>query len=253
LIRGWAALATVAVTFPALDIVQRVAIAPWSRRRGYPDQEVLTRWKGTLADLSLGVVRGIGGATIRDLPRIPGHAGTLIVMNHQSLLDIPLLVKSVTHGYPRFVTRRRYAKGVPLISHMLRLYGHPLVDPGRGTAEQLTELAETARTSEQPIAIFPEGTRTRDGRIGRFQRAGLRAMLGARDWDVYVLVGDGMWQCARIDDFVHTISSVEVRMLAEGPLRFTPARDAADAFIDDLRTRMVAGLERLRVPESSPS
>jgi hypothetical protein len=129
---------------------------------------------------------------------------------------------------------------------MLALYRHPLVEPGLMTEDKLAELAETARASEHPIVIFPEGTRTRDGRIGRFQRAGLRAMLQARDWDVWVVVGDGMWRCARIGDFVRGIDSVEVRMLAEGPLRFSPQQDDANAFIDDLRNRMVSGLERLR-------
>jgi 1-acyl-sn-glycerol-3-phosphate acyltransferase len=226
--------------------VQRFVVAPWARRKGDPDAAVLTRWQGALADFTLGILRRIGGARFRGFPRIPGRAGTLLVMNHQSLLDIPLVIKSTAGAYPRIVTRRRYAKGVPLVSHMLALYRHPLVEPGGASAETLAELAESARASEQPIVIFPEGTRTRDGRIGRFQRAGLRSILEARDWDVWVVVGDGMWRCARIADFVRGIGSVEVRMLAEGPLRFSARRDDANAFIDDLRNRMISGLERLR-------
>jgi 1-acyl-sn-glycerol-3-phosphate acyltransferase len=240
------------VAYPLLELVQRLVVAPWARRRGAPDPAVLTRWQAGVAGFTLGLVGRIGGARFRSFPRIPGRAGTLIVMNHQSLLDIPLIVKSTMERYPRIVTRGRYAKGVPLVSHMLALYRHPLVEPGLMTEEKLAELAETARTSEHPIVIFPEGTRTRDGRIGRFQRTGLRAMLQARDWEVWVVVGDGMWQCARLADFVRGIGSVEVRMLADGPLRFSRERDDADAFIDDLRGRMISGLERLRDGTSPP-
>jgi 1-acyl-sn-glycerol-3-phosphate acyltransferase len=234
------------VAFPLFEVVQRLVVAPWAQRRGAADPVVLTRWQAAVADFTLGLLRWIGGVRFRGFPRIPGRPGTLLVMNHQSLLDIPLVIKSTAERYPRIVTRRRYAKGVPLVSHMLALYRHPLVEPGLMTEDKLAELAETARASEHPIVIFPEGTRTRDGRIGRFQRAGLRAMLQARDWDVWVVVGDGMWRCARIGDFVRGIDSVEVRMLAEGPLRFSPQQDDANAFIDDLRNRMVSGLERLR-------
>ncbi|MGH2569914.1 MAG: lysophospholipid acyltransferase family protein [bacterium] len=226
--------------------MQRLVVAPWARRRGEPDPAVLTRWQAAVADFTLGLVRRIGGARFRSFPRIPGRAGTLVVMNHQSLLDIPLVIKCTAERYPRIVTRGRYAKGVPLVSHMLALYRHPLVEPGLMTEEKLAELGATARTSEHPIVIFPEGTRSRDGHIGRFQRAGLRAMLQARDWDVWVVVGDGMWRCARLADFVRGIGSVEVRMLADGPLHFSPAQDHVDAFIDDLQGRMVSGLERLR-------
>jgi 1-acyl-sn-glycerol-3-phosphate acyltransferase len=251
-IRGWATLGAVAVAFPLFDAAQRLFIAPRARRGGRLNLPLLTRWQGALTAITLGIVRRIGGATIRSLPVIPGRPGTLLVMNHQSLLDIALIFTMVPECHPRIVTRRRYARGIPQVSHSLRLYEHPLVDPGRMTPEKVAELAEKARTSETPIAIFPEGTRTPDGEISRFRPAGLRAILESREWDVWMVVGDGMWRCARLDDFVHNVSSVEVRTLAEGPFSFSPGREDTDAFIDDLRRRMVDGLERLRA-EGSPT
>jgi len=211
----------------------------------------MTRWVGGCAALTLAIVRIVGGARLGTRPRLPGRPGTLFVMNHQSLLDIALLFSASPECTPKIVTRRRYARWIPLVSHSLRVFEHPLVDPGRMTPDQIASLAEAARTSDTPLAIFPEGTRTRNGEIGPFRRAGLQAMLGARDWDVWVIVGDGMWRCARLHDFVRAVSSVEVRMDAEGPFRFVPGDDV-DAFIAGLRDRMVEGLARLRA-EAGPA
>ena len=59
-----------------------------------------------------------------------------------------------------------------------------------------------ARTSAAPLVLFPEGTRSTDGEIGRFRTAGLERILGARDWVVYVLVSDGYWRHGKLVDFI---------------------------------------------------
>ena len=55
----------------------------------------------------------------------------------------------------------------------------------------LRELKEAARTSQVPMVIFPEGTRTKDGEIGEFMTTGLRLILRSRSWKVFVFVVDG--------------------------------------------------------------
>jgi 1-acyl-sn-glycerol-3-phosphate acyltransferase len=252
--RGSITLGLVGILFILTDLAQRTIVAGLVRIRPAARERILTRWKRFLAAATLGTVRWSGGATIQESPPIPGGPGVLIVMNHQSLLDIPLAVRAVTEGYPRFVTRRRYARGIPLVSHMLRLYDHPLVDPGHGSAEQLHSLRRVAATSLHPLMIFPEGTRTRDGSIGPFRRAGLAAILTARDWDVYLLVADGMWRCARIHDFIHNIGSVETRISCVGPIRYPGTPAGVDSFIADLRERMCSQLSQLRnSPQTVPS
>ncbi len=199
-----------------------------------------------MANSVFNVVRRVGGARIPAAPPVPSAAGTLIVMNHQSLLDIPMAVQACSPGYPLFVTRARYAKGIPLISHMLRLYDHPLVHPGRGGRRQLVELARRAVTMEVPLLIFPEGGRTRDGQVRPFQPGGLQAILSARPWNVYLMVVDGFWQCARIGDFTAGVSQVDAKVSRLGPFAFDPAQDDRDAFAQDMRDRLVAELARLR-------
>jgi 1-acyl-sn-glycerol-3-phosphate acyltransferase len=60
----------------------------------------------------------------------------LILMNHQSIFDVPVVVESVpVNTYPRFITRKRYFKWIPTASHLVRSYRFPSVDPKASSKE----------------------------------------------------------------------------------------------------------------------
>ncbi len=246
IIRGTLAIGAVGLLLVVAEILQRsviqalVILLPAWRDR------LLAGWQRLIARSVLGLMRFPGGAVLGDRPRIPGDPGVLIVMNHQSLLDIPLVVASLRGGYPRIVTRARYARGKPLISHMMRLYEYPTVGSGATLRADLKGLEEAARTSTMPMVIFPEGTRTRTGDIGPFQRLGLRALLRARPWSVYLVVVDGLWECARLRDFVTSLSRVRGTMNVEGPFTSPERETEMDSFVDELRSRMQDMLRRSR-------
>lgn len=208
----------------------------------------LLSWFAQLtAHTVLAVVQYVGRARVETPPVVPAHAGVLMVMNHQSLIDIPAAVACMSSGYPRMVTRARYGRGIPLVSYMISLYGHILVQPGKMGRSDLDALAETARTSTVPLLIYPEGHRTRDGAIRPWKRAGLDMFLSARDWEVYVLVIDGLWGVARLADFLRDVSHVRARIEVVGPFRYDGrGRDNHDEFVNELRRTMVSKLEEMR-------
>lgn len=246
MLRGALTLAVVAAGFLLADVFERLVIAPLVRFRPAARERTLSRWVGFLAGSTLRVLRGIGGARIELPPPIPAGPGVLLLANHQSLMDIPIVFKSLEKGYGQIVTRRRYARGIPLVSHMLRLYEHPLVEPGRMSRDDVAVLAEAARTSGRVLVVFPEGHRTRDGEIRPFKRAGLRAILAARAWSVHVLVIDGLWQCARLKDFVRNIGSVHARVEIVGPFPGPEQPEDADAFLKEMREIMHRKLSEIR-------
>jgi 1-acyl-sn-glycerol-3-phosphate acyltransferase len=114
------------------------------------------------------------------------------------------------------------------------------------TRDDVEALADTARTSEQPLVVFPEGHRTRDGEIRPFKRTGVRAILHGRPWTVYVLVVDGLWSCAQLSDFVRGVSSVRARLESLGPFEFPGPGGDADAFLEDVRAHMTSKLREIR-------
>jgi len=248
--RGYLALAIICLALLLCDPIQRFVIAPTVRLAPARRVPLLTRWQRLMAQVVLKPLTWVGGASMPPLPRIEAGPGTLLLMNHQSVLDIPLMVGTLHGTYPRIVTRRRYLRWIPLISHMVRLYQYPIVDPGASPEElqkMVDSLADAARNADVPLAIFPEGTRTKDGRIGRFRSRGLEQVLRERPWTVYVLVGDGFWRHARMKDLLADMRAIKGRMEVVGPFAWHPSGDPS-AFAEQLRGHMVACLERMRSP-----
>jgi len=246
---GVTTLLLLGLAFVLADIVMLVVLIPWVRLRPASRPRVLSRFARLIVRFILAVLRGVGRAKINVQPAIPAHGGVLMVMNHQSIIDIPVAVASVVSGCPRMVTHARYGRGIPLVSHMISLYGHIPVQPGRMGRSELDALAGIARATTLPILIFPEGHRTRDGEIRPWKRAGLDTFLSAREWEVYVVVVDGLWRVARLTDFVRNLARVQCRTAVVGPLRYDGRdRESHDAFVDELRRVMCAKLDELRVP-----
>jgi 1-acyl-sn-glycerol-3-phosphate acyltransferase len=246
-LRGALALSFIVMLFPLGDLIQRIIVANRARRHPQRRDAILYAWIQRCAEVTLrGILGRVGGARFGAIPEIEARPGVLVLMNHQSLLDIPIAVKAVRGTYPWIVTRRRYAQGIPLVSHMLRLYNMPLVDPGRQSAEQFGDLARRGAEADRPLLIFPEGTRTRDGEIRPFKRGGLRALLPQRDWEVYLLVVDGFWQCAHLSEFVRGVAQVQGRFRLLGPFPTQAASVDPETFSEMMHTRMEEALALIR-------
>lgn len=249
-IRGILSIAVAGTALVVGDVVQRTLLVAALRLFPSRRHRILASWQQALARTMLWAARSVGGARPGEIPRIPGDPGTLVLMNHQSLMDIPLVVRTLQDTYPRIVTRARYARGKPLISHMVRLYQYPTVDPGATVRSALDDLREQTASSQVPVVIFPEGTRTRDGSLSKFRRMGLRAILGGRSWRVWIVAVDGWWQAARLGDFLDNVSRVEGRMAAAGPFVSPEPGESVGAFIADMERRMEALLGSLSVGSS---
>ena len=234
----------------AADVVQRLIVAPWVKLRPSARIPVLGGWIKIMAWLVTRPVAFLGGCTIpRPEPIVPGGPGALILMNHQSLFDIPLVVQTVSQGYPRIVTRQRYSRWIPLISHMVRLYQYPVVDPSANAPvirKALDELEAAAASADVPLVVFPEGTRTKDGEIGRFKRGGLVRILAARPWTVYVFVADGFWTAAKYKAFIRGLTHVRGKMQHVATLDWPDPRVDPNPFLDQVRELMVDSLATMR-------
>jgi hypothetical protein len=254
-VRGTLTLVVIGVLLSVADLIQRLFIAPLTRLMPSRREGILGTWQQLMAITVLGPTRFIGGAQTGDIPQIAARSGDLILMNHQSLFDIPIVVRSLRPDYPRIVTRSRYASGKPLISHMVRLYQYPTVDPRATGRAELKKLAEEVASSPVPVVIYPEGTRTRDGSLGRFKRSGLRAILPQRDWRVWLVAADGYWECAKLAHFRRNVSSIQGSVRVVGPLQGPGAgasREAVDAFITSVESELGELLGNLRA-ERLPS
>ncbi len=193
----------------------------------------------------LAVLR-LGGARFERRGSLPTREPCLVLMIHQSLLDIPTAVVMARPHAPAFVTRKRYAHGVPLVSLCLRLRGSPIIDPVSDTRLATEEIASWVTRSAHSLVIFPEGHRSRDGRVRRFHFAGTESALRMRRVPVYLLVTDGFWKASRLSDFAWNLCAIRGRTELLGP--YQPPDDEAEIpeFLRGLRGRLVEHLEAMR-------
>jgi 1-acyl-sn-glycerol-3-phosphate acyltransferase len=123
---------------------------------------------------------GFAGLIIEGREHLPA-AGTPYVMmlNHQSMIDI-VVVWLLARTGPRFVAKKALLY-VPLIGWFMWLMGMVPVDRGN-RAEAIKALRRVGKVLKQGhvLACFPEGTRTRDGRIGPLKKGVFLAAMAAR-------------------------------------------------------------------------
>jgi 1-acyl-sn-glycerol-3-phosphate acyltransferase len=105
---------------------------------------------------------------------------TYIVMaNHQSLWDIHAIFGSNPLNL-RFICKRSLA-WIPFFGWFLILAGFPLVDRSN-RARAIASLNKAAEKISRgiPIAAFPEGTRSSDGKVGEFKKGPFMLALKAK-------------------------------------------------------------------------
>ncbi len=245
-LRGFLTVATACGFLALADVVQRLVVVPLAWVAPARKGRVLAVWQRGIAASMIGMVRFIGGGKFEPLPAIPFAPGVLVLMNHQSLLDIPIVVRCVEGGYSRIVTRKRYARRVPLISRMIKLYEYPVVDTESGLKSQLKVLRSVARDPRVPIVVYPEGTRSRDGELLPVLRGAVDTLLRHRQWKVYLATADGTLPCGRLRDMLDGLDTVRCRVSVSGP--FDTPSDPKDfpAWIEEMEGRMRKKLAELR-------
>ncbi len=93
----------------------------------------------------------------------------VVVLNHRSFVDIPMLYWTPMNF--RWVSKK-YIQRFPLIGQYMWLHGDILIpdgNPRRAAEKIMTKGKMWLDERGVNVAIFPEGTRSKTGEIGRFK------------------------------------------------------------------------------------
>lgn len=137
----------------------------------------------------------------------------IVIANHQSLTDIIATVMCFPLHDMKFVAKRHLKYGVPGVSPVLRLGGHALISRRSGFSEtkrQLTKLAKVYGKNFCPV-IYPEGTRSRTGQLGKFHTAGLRFLLKYNKLPIIAVAIDGGYKIAKFFDLFLKLRGLKYR------------------------------------------
>ena len=135
---------------------------------------------------------------------LPKHTPIIFVANHQSIYDVPTLIWYLRKYHPKFVAKKELGKNVPSVSFNLRHGGAALID--RKNSEQalgeIQKLGEKMFTNNWSSIIFPEGTRSRNGKIKTFKSGGIACLLKACPNAIIVPIAiQNSWRILRFGKF----------------------------------------------------
>jgi len=110
----------------------------------------------------------------RGLENVPKHGGVLLVANHQSFFDPPLIGCSLSTRDTDFLARGGLFDFKPFAWFITSLNSTP-IKQGAGDAGAMKEIIKRLN-EKKAVLVFPEGSRTDDGTIQPFAR-GISVLL----------------------------------------------------------------------------
>ena len=147
---------------------------------------------------------------VKNEQELPNNAPLIFVSNHQSTFDIPPIGWFFRKHHPKFVAKIELAKGFPSVSYNLRKGGAALInrkDPKQSISE-LINFSKRINKNKWGAVIFPEGTRSRNGKPKRFATSGLKVITKFnKDGYIVPITINNSWKIFRYGKFPLGIGS----------------------------------------------
>lgn len=110
--------------------------------------------------------------------KLPENTTIIFVSNHQSTFEVAPLGYFFRKYNAKFVSKIELGKGIPSVSYNLKKGGAALInrkDPKQAISE-LMDFAKRINKNKWSAVIFPEGTRSRNGKPKSFATNGLKIL-----------------------------------------------------------------------------
>jgi 1-acyl-sn-glycerol-3-phosphate acyltransferase len=156
----------------------------------------------------------------------------VIMCNHQSQLDIPCLVV-VMDRRTGFVAKRELS-AIPVLGYFMTQVGCVFIDrsDGRSAHKILQQAAQ--KMGSQPLVVFPEGTRSKNGALLPLKQGGFRLAMFADAIILPVLIqgtreaGENRKETgsqARIPVTLRMFPAIDCRGLGEGKAAYLKLKE----------------------------
>jgi len=131
------------------------------------------RWAMRVSRAVVGIKVDVSG-----LERFDHKASYVFMPNHLSFLDGPMMVMVIPQNVRVIVKKSVFA--TPVLGWAMLHVGCVPVDrrAGGGGIKSIEKAARSIREKGYSFLIFPEGTRSLDGQLGRFRRGGFFLAVG---------------------------------------------------------------------------
>jgi len=216
-----------------LGVPAAIVAMPWAALRD--DFRLMYRW-------GMGIVRlGVAAAGVRvrveGSENLPGQP-CIFVSNHVSNMDAPVLLPALPGMSSVFIKQK--LMGIPILGMAMRMGKYIPVSRGhsREEAQKSVEYAAEVLRGGRNIVLFPEGTRSPDGKLLLFKKGGffLAAETGA---PMVPVVIRGTAEMMRKGSFRIYPGQAVVRFL---PVMWPEHYEGREQLMDAVRTEMEIAL-----------
>jgi 1-acyl-sn-glycerol-3-phosphate acyltransferase len=166
----------------------------------------------------------------------------IYVINHASQYDVILMY--ILPGPIKFIFKEKWAK-LPLVGWMAAIGGNFILKEKTDAAESLVMFRKASKLMDlaYPFVIYPEGTRSRSGKIGAFFHGSFK-LAHDSEADIVPVVFD-TWNTIRPGALWIRDVKPAIRIL--DPIKYNEIKDLSFVRLSNLvRIRMIEGLIRLR-------
>jgi 1-acyl-sn-glycerol-3-phosphate acyltransferase len=108
---------------------------------------------------------------VSGIENIPSDRNFVIVSNHQGNMDIPLFMKTFSHTVS-FIAKKELMLA-PFVNLWILAMQCPFIDRKKVFGSKKVIEKRLAAKDKNPILIFPEGTRSKSTKMGKFKSGGL--------------------------------------------------------------------------------
>jgi len=173
---------------------------------------------------------------VTGLERLDRSRSYVFAANHQSIYDIPIVFASLPYQL-RIIAKESLGR-IPFMGWHLRRAGHVLVDrsnPGAGVVKKMAKLVADGHS----LIVFPEGTRSVDGAVGRFKGGSFVIALQSALPVVPITITGSRKVMTKGE---MTVRPGEVSLVVHEPIETSAlARDSVRDLADRVRATVAAG------------
>ncbi len=174
----------------------------------------------------------------RNKQKLPKNKEKIIVSNHQSMFDIPMIIWFMRAHKTKFISKIELGKGIPSISFNLRHGGNALIDRKnpKQSIPELSRFGKFIAKNKFAAVIFPEGTRSRNGAPKKFAPTGLKMLFkNAPEALVVPVTINNSWKLVRFGNFPMGVG-IHLTLDVHEPL--TIDNTDTEAFIETLEQKV---------------
>jgi 1-acyl-sn-glycerol-3-phosphate acyltransferase len=140
-------------------------------RRGYLGHACARAWSWLIL-----ATTGVD-VTVHGLERLVKGKTYVFVANHQSIYDIPCLFWNIP--FQLRIIAKESLGNFPMLGPHLKRTGHMLVDRRKPDKSGIFGWASRLTSHGLSLIVFPEGTRSRDGMMGKFKGGSIMLAMQA--------------------------------------------------------------------------